>query len=91
MQWMKSPFTKYQRGDFIPSVIGCVLIFLSLPPFVMLLVDSDPGPFVLTTTLLVLFGIGNALGFGFLWFGLRLCSYPGSVAYRITHGRIFSR
>lgn len=91
MKWMKSPLTKYRPGDFLPIVIGSVLIFLSLPPFIMLLVGLDQGASVLAAPLLVLFGAGCALGFGFLWFGIRLCSYPGSLPYRITHGRIFSR
>ncbi len=91
MKWMKSPFTKYERGDFVPIVIGCVVLFLSLPAFVMLLFDSDRGSVVLALPLLVLFGAGSLLGLGFLFFGIRLCSYPGSLTYRITHGRIFSR
>ena len=91
MTWLRSPFTPYERGDFIPIVIGGILIFLSLPGFIMLLVNAEPGSFVLATSLLVLFGIGNVLGLAFVLFGIRLCSYPGSLTYRITHGRIFGR
>ena len=88
---IESPFTRYQRGDFIPIVIGCILLFWSLPGFIMLLVDPDRGSYMLVVPLLVLFGFGNILGFGMLLYGIRLCSYPGSLAYRVTHGRIFSR
>jgi hypothetical protein len=91
MKWMKSPLTRYERGNFLPIVIGSVLLFLSFPAFIMLLVDPDREALVLVAPLLVLFGAGSVLGFGFLWFGVRLCSYPGSRTYRITHGRIFSR
>lgn len=91
MKWMKSPLTRYERGDFLPIVIGGVLVFLSLPTFIMLLVGPDRESVVLAAPLLAVFGAGSMLGFGFLWFGIRLCSYPGSLIYRITHGRIFSR
>lgn len=91
MTWMKSPFTKYDRGDFMPILLGCVLLFFSLPPFVMLLVDADPGSMGLAIALLVLFGFGNILGLGLLLYGIRLCSYPGSLTYRIAHGRVLSR
>ena len=88
MTWLKSPFTRYERGDFILIIIGGVAIFWSLPAFVMLLIDVDPGARGLAMPLLVLFGIGNILGLGFILLGLRLCSYPGSLTYRITHGQI---
>ena len=91
MTWIKSPLTTYDRGDFLPIVIGCVLLFLSLPPFIMLLVEPDSGSLVLVVPLLALFAVGNTLGFVFLWFGIRLCSYPGSLTYRLTHGRTFPR
>ncbi len=91
MKWMTSPLIKYEPGDFVPIIIGSVLVFLSLPPFIMLLAGDDGGAFVLAAPLLALFGVGNLLGFGFLWFGIRLCSYPGSHTYRTTHGRTFSR
>ena len=91
MTWMKSPFTRYERGDFLPIIIGCVLLFLSLPALIMLLVGPDQGSGVLAVPLLVLFGIGSTLGAVFLWFGIRLCSPPGSLIYRLTHIRIFPR
>jgi hypothetical protein len=91
MTWLKSPFTKYERGDFIPIMIGGILLFWSLPVFIILLVDTDHGSAVVAIPLLVLFGVGIILGFGFLLFGIRLCSYPGSLTYRVTHARFFSR
>lgn len=91
MNWMKSPFTRYERGNFLPIVIGCIFVFLSLPGFVALLVDPEPGSFGIALPLLVLFGVGIVVGLVFISFGIRLCSYPGSLTYRVTHGRIFSR
>lgn len=91
MKWMRSPFTEYHQGDFIPIVIGCIMLFLSLPGFIMLLIDAELKSSMLVASLLVLFGFGNVLGLGILLLGIRLCSYPGSLTYRITHGRIFSR
>jgi hypothetical protein len=29
MKLMRSPFTEYHQGDFIPIVIGCIMLFLS--------------------------------------------------------------
>lgn len=84
-------FGKYDAGDFVPILVGVAIVCLSLPSFVMLLVDADPGAFGLVLPLLVLFGAGTLFGLAFATFGVRICSYPGSVAYKLTHGRIFSR
>lgn len=79
------------QGDFLPLVIGSVMLFVSLPAFVMMLVDSDPHWGVLGLPVLAVLGGGVVLGIGFLVLGVQLCSEPGSLTYRISHGRIFSR
>jgi hypothetical protein len=78
-------------GDFMPMVIGCAMLFLSVPPFVLLLYspDRDSGPIV--PALLVIIGLGMVLGFGFVVLGVRLLSMPGSLLYRLAHGRLFGR
>lgn len=91
MKWIRRSPTGYERGDFLPILIGGVVLSLSLPAFVMLLVDADPGAAALSLSLLVLFAAGILLGLGYLWVGIRVCSYPGSLPYRITHGRLVSR
>jgi hypothetical protein len=78
-------------SDFLPIVIGCVLLLISLPGFVMVLVNADPGSGSLVMPLLVILGSGIIIGTLFVILGLRICSFPGSRLYRITHGRIFSR
>ena len=80
-----------EPGDFLPALVGCVFFFTSLPGFVMLLVNADRGSGAIALPLLVLLGAGSLLGLGFIAYGIRICSYPGSLAYRITHGRIFGR
>lgn len=78
-------------GDFLPLVIGGVMLFVSVPAFVVLLVAADRNWGVLGAPVLVILGTGIVLGLGFLVLGIQLCSEPGSVVYRIAHGRIFSR
>lgn len=78
-------------GDFMPLLIGSVIMFVSLPAFVLMLVDSDQNFGVLGAPITTILGIGVIVGFGFLVLGVQLCSEPGSLAYRISHGRIFSR
>lgn len=78
-------------GDFLPALIGCVFMFISLPGFVMLLVNADRGSGVIAAPLLVVLGAGILLGAGFIVLGIRICACPGSLAYRLTHGRIFMR
>ena len=77
--------------DFLPTVIGSVMLFLSLPAFVGVLLYPDRNSGALATGLLVLFALGIALGAGFVIYGVRICAYPGSLAYRLARGRIFFR
>jgi hypothetical protein len=79
------------QGDFVPLVIGSVMLFVSLPAFVLLLFDHEQNWGVLGVPLLVILGCGAVLGIGFVILGIQLCSEPGSLIYRIAHGRIFSR
>jgi hypothetical protein len=91
MRWPKWSIATSIEGDFLPILIGFVILFMSLPGFVMLLVNADRGSETIALPLLVLLGIGIILGAGFVVYGVRVCSYPGSLAYRITHGRFFTR
>jgi len=78
-------------GDFLPVVIGCVLLFLAVPPFLMLLVEPDQNSGMIGKPLLVILGAGILAGFGFLVLGAQLLSVPGSLVYRLAHGRFFGR
>ena len=78
-------------GDFLPLVIGSVMLFVSLPAFVLLLIDNDRDWGVIGLPVLVILGVGVVLGVGFLILGIQLCSQPGSLTYRIAHGRFFWR
>ena len=91
MKWPKWQITTGDPTDFLPILIGCVFLFLSLPGFILVLAKPDQNAGILATALAVLLGIGIVLGVGFLILGIRITSYPGSLAYRITHGRIFFR
>jgi len=90
MKWPRWSIASGDPGDFLPIIIGCIFLFLALPAFVLLLVNSDRNAGVIGIALLVWFGTGIVIGTMFLIFGLRLCSSPGSLLYRITHGRIFT-
>ena len=80
-----------ERGDFMPIVVGVVFLLISLPPFLLVLFAPDRNSGVIGTPVLVVLGCGILIAAGFIVMGIRLCSDPGSLAYRITHGRIFSR
>jgi hypothetical protein len=79
------------QGDFLPLVIGSVMLFVSLPAFVLMLVATDRDWGVIGLPVLVILGVGVVLGAGFLVLGIQLCSQPGSLTYRLAHGRIFWR
>jgi hypothetical protein len=78
-------------GDFIPLVIACAILFLTLPPFLMLIFSPDRYSGRLGPPLIVILGGGVAIGLGFLVLSARLLSMPGSLLYRLAHGRIFRR
>jgi hypothetical protein len=78
-------------GDFLPLLIGCSLLFLSLPPFLMLMLDPDKNSGGIVKPLMVVLGAGVLFGCGFLVLGLQLLSMPGSLVYRLAHGRFFRR
>ena len=91
MKWPKWSIATGDSGDFLPIVIGGIVLLLSLPAFVLLLVMPDRDSGAIGIPLLVWLGFGIIIGVVFVIFGLRTCSFPGSWVYRITHGRIFTR
>jgi hypothetical protein len=91
MKWPKWSIATPDSGDFLPFMVGCIFLFISLPGFVLLLVNSDRNSGVIGIPLLVLLGAGIIIGTIFVIFGLRILSFPGSLLYRITHGRFFTR
>jgi hypothetical protein len=90
MKWPKWQIA-LDTGDFLPVLIGIVIIVLSLPGFLLVWLKPDRNSGVIGVPLLVILGAGVLIGFGFLFFGLRICAFPGTWLYRITHGRMFSR
>lgn len=80
-----------ERGDFLPILIGSVILFITLPTVVLLIVNPDRNSGTIAVPLLFWLGAGVIVAMAFLILGIRLCSFPGSLAYRLTHGRIFSR
>jgi hypothetical protein len=91
MKWPKWSIATGDSHDFLPIMIGCIFLLVSLPAFVLLLVKPDHNSGAIGIPLLIWFGVGIVIGTIFVIFGLRICSYPGSLLYRITHGRIFPR
>jgi hypothetical protein len=91
MKWPKWSIATGEEHDFLPILIGCMFLLVSLPAFVLLLVNPDRNSEVIGIPLLIWFGFGVIIGTIFVIFGLRICSSPGSLLYRITHGRIFTR
>lgn len=90
MKWPKWKIAEGQ-GDFLPLMIGCVLWFLTVPSFLLLLLSPDRNSGLIGGPLMVILGAGIVLGAGFLVLGVRLLSRPGSLAYRIAHFRFFGR
>jgi hypothetical protein len=91
MKWPRWSIRSNDPDDFLPIVIGCVLLCIAIPAFIGLLLYPDRNAGNLATALLIFLGLGILLGAGFVIFGLRICSYPGSLAYRLSRGRIFFR
>ncbi|HVC57173.1 MAG TPA: hypothetical protein VND95_14540 [Stellaceae bacterium] len=90
-RWLNLFVQSGDPSDFLPIVIGCVMLLVSVPGFLAVLFFPDRNSGPLALGLLIVLGIGIMLGITFLIFGIRSSSYPGSLAYRITHGRIFFR
>ena len=76
-------------GDFMPLVIGAVFLFISVPGFVLLLAETGEDFGGLDLPVLAILGAGVILGLTFVVNGLQLCCEPGSLLYRLSHGRIF--
>jgi hypothetical protein len=89
MKWPSWSIRSRDPADFMPALIGCVMLLVSLPAFLGVLFFPDRNSGALGTLLLILLGSGTLLGAGFLIFGVRICSFPGSLAYRLSRGRIF--
>jgi len=89
MRWPKWQIAA-GRGDFLPIVIGCVMFFISLPSVVLLLLHPDRNSGVIGVPLMVILSIGTLIGLAFIILGIQLCSTPGSLTYRLAHGRFFS-
>ena len=41
--------------------------------------------------MLFIIGVGMLIGIGFVVLGVQLLSMPGSLMYRLAHGRLFRR
>lgn len=76
-------------GDFMPLVIGVIFLFLSVPGFVLLLIETGEDFGGLDLPVLTTLGAGVTLGLAFLANGMQLCCEPGSLLYRLSHGRLF--
>ena len=91
MKWLKWSIASGDSSDFLPMMIGCIILLLSLPAFVLLMVMPDRNSGAIGIPLLVWLGIGIVVGTIFVIFGLRVLSMPGTLLYRIMRGRIFTR
>jgi hypothetical protein len=78
-----------EPGDFMPLLIGAVFLLISVPGFVLLMVESGEDFGGLDLPILAILGAGVILGLAFLVNGMQLCSEPGSLLYRLSHGRFF--
>jgi len=63
--WPKWSIATSEPGDFLPIVIGGIFLFMSLPGFVMLLVNADRASGAIALPLPVVLGAGIMLGMGF--------------------------
>lgn len=91
MKWPNWRITRSDSGDFLPILFGGIMVFVSFPAFILLLVFPDRNSEIVSVPLAIMTALGTLLGSGFIVLGVRVCSMPGSLAFRITHGRIFGR
>lgn len=85
--WLPSILTPH-RGDFMPILIGGTMLVLAFPAFLMLLFDPDQHSGGVATGLLLVMGGLSLIGAVLLVAGVRACSDPGSLPYRLSHGRV---
>lgn len=78
-------------GDFMPLVIGGAILVVSLPAFVLMLLDTEQFTGVLGFPVKLILLAGALLGLAYFVIGLQTCTQPGSLIYRLAHGRIFKR
>lgn len=90
MKWPKWSISN-GSGDFLPLIMGAIVLLYSVPGFIMVLWKPDRNSGVIGVPLLCILGLGIVIGLSFIVLGLRYCSSPGSLLYRLSHGRIFSR
>jgi hypothetical protein len=76
-------------GDFLPALIGCVMLFLTVPPFLILVFGPEQDTGGLIQPVLFIISVGVLIGVGFVVLGVQLLAMPGSLAYRLAHGRFF--
>ena len=81
----------FRRGDFMPIIAGGLILFVSLPPFVLVLLAPDRNSGAIGLPLEIILAIGIVVGVGFTVFGIRRCAFPGTLLYRLSRGRIFTR
>ena len=91
MKWRNWSLKTNDPDDFLPILVGCTLLFIALPGFFVLLLFPDENAGGLAVGILVLLGIGIVFGLGLVIVGLRSYATPGSLAYRLSHGRFFRR
>jgi hypothetical protein len=78
-------------GDFLPIAIGGLILFISLPTLVLLMLDPDPNSGLIGKPIIAILALAVVTGAGFVILGLQACTEPGSLVYRLAHGRLFWR
>ncbi|HTV89071.1 MAG TPA: hypothetical protein VME41_08655 [Stellaceae bacterium] len=67
------------------------MTFVSVPAFFLLLFAPENNPGIFWVPMLAILGGGAVFGIGFVILGIQKCAPPGSLAYRLAHGRLFLR
>ncbi|HEX5455314.1 MAG TPA: hypothetical protein VFX06_16110 [Stellaceae bacterium] len=89
---MKIPgILKPEREDFMPILVGGAMLIMATPGFLMVFFLPDPGSGGFATVVLVLLGVLGAIGAALIIAGVRACSDPGSLAYRLAYFRLLPR
>jgi len=88
---MRRPRIVTGPGDFLPIFIGSIILFLSLPTLVLLIFDADRDSDLIGKPMIAILSVAAVVGAGFVVLGVQVCAEPGSLLYRLAHGRVFSR
>ena len=67
------------------------MLFLALPPFLVLVLEPEQNYGLLGKPVLFITSLGVLVGLGFLILGVQQLATPGSLVYRLAHGRFFRR